>query len=478
MKTIITKIILTAFSFFFLTNLPEINAQVYDHQNVNLLSTWDNPAIPPEPQYGIRYNGIWGWDDGTGNEYAILGGGDGVYFIDVTNPAIPILKDFVAGARDSCIWRELKTYSNFAYMASDDYPPNSFQIADLSYLPDSVHLVHNGTTIMERSHTIFIDGNKLYAGSPKGGVVGNGGTSLAVFSLANPAAPVLLRKLNQDYPAIGSVHDMFVRNDTVYASCGWDGLYIFKFNSNNTFSLIGSLTTYIDQGYNHMSGLTDNGNTMVMMDEVPNQLAVKVVDVSTITNPQVVSTFKSSLGDTPHNPFVLGNDYVVCANYQDGVQIYKITNPALPVRTGYFDTHYQTPIGTTSYGYLGCWGAFPYLPSGTLLASDMQNGLFVLDPSVALGVGIPENPISANAANAFYNVEGNSFQLSLSLLSLQNVKADIIDMTGRVVYSINKNFASGNFMLSIPASQFAAGIYVVTIASENLNLNKKVCKQE
>jgi len=478
MKKIFTKIILTALSLFFFTNLPETKAQVYDKLNMNLLGTYDNPTIPPEPVYGIRYNGIWGWSNTVGQEFAILGGGDGVYFVDVTNPANPLLKDFVPGVRDSCIWRELKTYLNYAYMVSDDYSPNSFMIADLSYLPDSVHLVHNGTNILERSHTIFIDGNKLYCASPKGGAVGNGGTSMAVFSLANPAAPVLLRRLNQDYPAIGSVHDMFVRNDTIYASCGWDGLFIYKFNSNNTFTQIGSLTTYPDQGYNHMIGLTDNGDVMVMMDEVPNQLAIKVVDVSTVSNPQVVSMFKSSLGDTPHNPFILGNDYAICANYQDGVQIYKITNPVLPVRTGYFDTHWQTPMGNTSYGYLGCWGAYPYLPSGIILASDMQNGLYVLDATVALGVGVNELPDNSNAVNAYYNNLENSFQLSFNLLSSQNVKVEITDMTGRAVYSLQKDFAAGKFNFNVPAAQFASGIYVVAVVSDKLNLTEMVCKQD
>ncbi len=453
-------------------------AQIYVHQNINLLGTYDNPTIPPEPVYGIRYNGIWGWDDGAGKEYAILGGGDGVYFVEVTNPAVPALRDFVPGVHTMCIWRELKTYGNYCYMVSDDGTPNSFMIADLSYLPDSVHLVHNGTSIIERSHTIFIDGNKMYLGSPKGGVLGNGGTSLAVFSLANPVAPVLLRRLNQDYPGINSVHDMFVRNDTIYASCGFDGLYIYKFNSNNTFTLISSLTTYPDQGYNHMTGLTDDGNTMIMMDEVPNQLAVKVVDVSTIINPQVVSTFKSSLGDTPHNPFVLGNKYVVCANYQDGVWIYDISNPLLPFNTGYFDTHHQTAIGTTSFGYLGSWGAYPYLPSGIILSSDMQNGLFVLDASAALGVGINEQHGNTNSATVYYNASSDCWQLSLNLFSLQNVNVEIIDMTGKEVYSHNKIYPVGKHDIIIPSRNFSGGIYAITVNSEKLNVTKKVCKPQ
>ncbi|MCF6342877.1 MAG: T9SS type A sorting domain-containing protein [Bacteroidales bacterium] len=30
--------------------------------------------------------------------------------------------------------------------------------------------------------------------------------------------------------------------------------------------------------------------------------------------------------------------------------------------------------------YDGCWGAYPFLPSGNILASDMQEGLYILEP--------------------------------------------------------------------------------------------------
>ncbi|MBK7966851.1 MAG: hypothetical protein IPK10_17395 [Bacteroidetes bacterium] len=137
---------------------------VYDSQNINLLSVWDDTSVPPEPTYSIRYNGIWGWDDGMGHEYAIIGATTGVYFIDITNPTAPMEVDFVAGRRNGCIWREIKTYRHYAYLVSDDASPNSFQIVDLQYLPDSVSVVHDGTSIFERAHTIFVDGNKLYGG--------------------------------------------------------------------------------------------------------------------------------------------------------------------------------------------------------------------------------------------------------------------------------------------------------------------------
>ena len=129
--------------------IPIINKAQYNSLNVSLMGHWYNPAQLPEPSYGIKYNSVWGWVDAAhGNkEYAILGSGLGTHFIDISVPWNPIEKDFVQGFRTGCIWREYKTYGNYLYAISDDPIPNSFQIIDMSYLPDSVHVVYDGNTI-------------------------------------------------------------------------------------------------------------------------------------------------------------------------------------------------------------------------------------------------------------------------------------------------------------------------------------------
>lgn len=439
---------------------------VYSSLNINLLSNWDDVNVPAEPGYGIRYNGIWGWDDGLGHEYAILGATNGVYFIDVTNPTAPVQRDFVAGRRDSCIWRELKTYDHFAYMVSDDGAPNSFQIVDLQYLPDSVSVVYDGTSIFERSHTIFIDGNKLYTGTVKGGLFANT-AALAVFSLANPVQPTLLRKLNTDFPSLlnsNQVHDMFVRNDTVYASCGYDGLFLFKYNSGpNNFTLSGSLTTYPQQGYNHSSALTEDGSTLVFMDEVPNGLAVKVLDVTDFSNLTIKSTFTSNVGPTPHNPFIVGTTCYI-AYYQDGLQVYDVSVPTNPVRLGYFDTHNQTAFGGPypSPAYQGAWGAYPYFPSGNVIVSDMQNGLFVLDPS-PMFVSVPE--VSLSTSFSLYpnpSGNGNLVNIQLNETPKSSVLLEVTDMQGKVLKT--ETYFDKNFSFS--TKEMSAGLYFVSLISE------------
>lgn len=175
--------------------------------------------------FGIRYNNVFGWTDTVKHrEYAILSTINGIYFIDVTIPTSPKVCDYVEGRRDSCLFRDARTYLHYAYLVSEDAAPNSLQIVDLSYLPDSIHVVYDSDTLITRARSIFVDGNKMYAGY----VHYNSGNyySMAVYDLTNPVAPKLLRALNQDDLNINIMDFMDVRNDTLYGNWANDGFYI------------------------------------------------------------------------------------------------------------------------------------------------------------------------------------------------------------------------------------------------------------
>src|SRR5690606_21770501 len=116
---------------------------------------------------------------------------------------------------------------------------------------------------------------------------------MAVFSLTNPEVPQLLRTLNQDIPnnLVDYVHDMYVRNDTVYASCGWKGLCVFRLETNtHTFTPLGSYTNYLAAGYNHSSFLTQNGKYLMFCDESPAGLPIHLVNTENFWNIQPVAT--------------------------------------------------------------------------------------------------------------------------------------------------------------------------------------------
>jgi hypothetical protein len=60
-----------------------------------------------------------------------------------------------------------------------------------------------------------------------------------------------------------------------------------------------------------------------------------------------------------------------------------VRDPLNAVEAGYFDTFpaHNDP------GFDGAWTAYPFFPSGTVIVSDRDDGLFVLDVREAIGAG-------------------------------------------------------------------------------------------
>lgn len=461
-----------ALSIIFISVFNFASAQ-YPSQNITLLSNFDDATVPANAGYGIRYNGIWGWADNNGREYACIGATNGVYIIEVTNPTNPVQRDFIQGCVTGCTWRELKTYDHYLYMVSDDGGANCMQIADLSYLPDSVHIVHQSDTIIKRCHSIFIDGDKLYGGGLHDGASGPGSTNMAVFSLANPVVPILLRKLSQDYPAIGYVHDMFVRSDTIYASAAYDGMQIYKYDTTaNNFTQLASITSYPSMGYNHSCALTDDSKTLIFADEVPVGLPLKAYNITNLQNPVFGSTFKSTTTSTatPHNPFMMKDHYCVVSYYQDGVQIFDVSNPANVVRTGYFDSNPNNGLGLPHPDYSGCWGAYCEFPSGNIIASDMQHGLFVLDASIALGIAAPS--VNQNSISVYPNPIKDFLTVLVNTVKDETFSIEIFDVCGKIVLAQSEHLYAGKSNLKLNLTALAAGFYVIKINEYAYNFIK------
>ncbi len=347
--------------------------------NVSFLGNWDDNSL--RVLGTLSFNDIWGYTDENFNEYGIIGSAEYTHFIDIRDPKNPREIARIAGPSLS-LWRDIKTYRHYAYSVSDN-GSGSLQIFDLSGLPDVVTKVYDSQAFFTNCHNIFIDEvhGRLYA-------VGTNKADIVILDLKeNPANPVLLKNITLSE---GYVHDIYVRDHIGYASHVYKSkLTVYDFTNMDSINakVLGSLSNYVDAGLNHSSWLSENGKILTMADE-NRGLAMKVVDVSDLTDIEVVSTFKSALeagvatNSIPHNPFIIGDKYAVVSYYHDGVQIYNIEDPANPVRAGYYDTY---PNNTNYIGGFGSWGVFPFFPSGNIIASDITNGLFVLKPTFDLG---------------------------------------------------------------------------------------------
>ncbi len=460
--------------FLLLFLLPFVTAvgQIYNSQNIDLIARISPDTSATTGSNVNKYSGCWGWFQAAKNkEYAISGGRNGTYFIDITNPATPSVSAYVKGVSQECTWREVKTYQNYCYIASDVCKPNAFQIVDMQYLPDSVVVIHSDTTFFTLGHTLWIDQDKLYVASTTFGS-GNNKSPLSVWSLADPEDPQLLRRIEQD-DAVNEVHDMYVRNDTVYASAGYQGLRIYTFHGD-TFVQLGSYNGYNGENtYNHSSFLTDNGKYLVFCDEVPSGLPIHLVDVGNFENIQPVSKWHPAAKTTPHNPYVIGNKWVVVSSYQDGLFIYDISLAPTIGLSGYFDTYHQGGDNTGNYGpdtYRGNWGAYPYLPSGIIIANDMQNGVFLLDAADAFNVvhvvGLHDKEKTTNTKVFPNPVHG---ELHIDLAAGTKAHVELRNLLGVLVSEINVS-GSG----SINTKDLAPGTYLLRISSEDAETVRKI----
>ena len=462
MRLLLILTILSAFA-----RSVQAQAPVYNSQHVKLLGTWDDSAIGPNGTWvNNRYSSCWGYTQ-AGREYAVVGAQNGTYIVDISNPGNPVKRSFIPGKHKNAVWREYKTYKNYLYCISDDGLPNSFQIVDLKYLPDSTHVVYDGDQPFARGHTISIYKDIMY--------IAGGTNTLVAYSLANPEKPVLLRNLADDFPTTGQAHDMFVKNDTVYGSFGYKGLKVFYFNKSvPTFDLLGSLTQYPSSGYNHSSLLTEDGKTLIMMDEVPASLPVKMVDVTDLKDLQVLSLFSSGSKATPHNPFPAPNNRVVISYYEDGIQIFDVSDPKNVVKTGYFDSHPESDSVTTSGAYAGNWSAYTELPSKNVVLVDMQHGLFVLDAKEAYGLGVSSKDLPpAQLASVWPNPTSGV----VTFHSKYTEVADIIvhDFSGRQIMAF-KNQHPDQFSFAF-GNEHPAGIYFVTVSNGNFQQRIKLVRQ-
>ena len=73
--------------------------------------------------------------------------------------------------------------------------------------------------------------------------------------------------------------------------------------------------------------------------------------------------------------------------------IFDVTNPRALTEIGSFDT-YLSP-SANSAGTDGAWGVYPFLTSGTLLVSDIENGMFLLRKNETLPPPAPPPPVVA-----------------------------------------------------------------------------------
>lgn len=356
-----------------------------DRYSLDSLATFVFPR-PAGANGGNNGSDCWGWVAPNGDLYAIMGIHPGIVFVNVTTMQVA---DTVISPGGTCSWQDVKTFGNYAYATSEC--GNGILTIDMSFLPDSVHLVSSLQTSDLggfNSHNLAVDSlaGFLY-------LEGTTGTKRNVFihDISDPANPVFVGGFSDNG---SSVHDFFPRNDTVYTADGGLGRFSIWDLSDKQNPL--RLATWFAAagGYAHASVPTTDGRHVITTEETAGH-TVKIWNVEDHSNIRLVAEFLGGSG-LAHNPVVKG-DLLYLSHYQSGVIVLDISIPSCPIVIASFDTY---PQGESS-GFSGCWGAFPSPQDSLVYASNLDGRLFILKLSEDTTVENPFGDIDSDGVPDF-----------------------------------------------------------------------------
>jgi len=377
-------------------------AAQFDCSNVDLLAFL--PIHDIGGSRGVEVNDVWGWTDPTTNkEYALVGRNNGTSFVDVTNPSRPVYLGnlpLTTGAR-AAIWRDIKTYQNYAYVVADGAGNHGMQVFDLTQLrevragaPRTFQPVMTYTHIAS-AHNIVINEQSGFAyavGANGGGETCGGG--LHMIDIRTPTQPSFAGCFADT--ATGQRHTGYSHDAQCVMYHGPDQRYngheICLGSNENAISIADvtdkshpvaiSNATYPNASYTHQGWLTEDQRYFYLDDEL-DELSGKVPgtrtliwDLSDLRDPVLAGEYNSGIKSIDHNLYVRGN-YLYEANYTSGLRVLDITDRVHPREVGFLDTQSAEPDAIT---FAGAWSNYPFFRSGTVLVSSIEDGLFVVRP--------------------------------------------------------------------------------------------------
>jgi choice-of-anchor B domain-containing protein len=437
---------------------------------------------------------VWGFVDLNDNrEYAVVGLRNGTAVVDVTDPVNPREVATIAG--NSSPWREVKVYQvrdtvagrwrAYAYVTTEA-ANSGVQIIDLSGLPTSAgpasanldtssqHTLYisnidysTNAALPGATPMLFIAGSNLSAGSWR------------AYSLVNPAFPQFVASA----PSGGYMHDStsLLVTDARTAQCApghnpcevlvdfnVDQVQLWDVTNELQPVLLGSATNpgnrYIHSGW---PTAPTNASHLIFHDELEEiQLGLPTrlytMDLASLRVPTVQISYTGQTTTTDHNGYMRGTNYYV-SHYRRGVVVYDAANPNALVEIASFD-NYLVPISNIA-GTDGAWGVYPFLPSGTLLVSDIENGLFLLRDqtrnldalSGRLGFAAPSASGAENSGTISVRVQrtiGRAGAVSLQYATSGSAAAEGVDYTG----------TSGT--LEWPSGDFADKVIAIPVADD------------
>ncbi|RKI37854.1 hypothetical protein D7Y27_24765 [Corallococcus sp. AB004] len=288
----------------------------------------------------------------------------GLSVINVSDPAHPVLVTRVSLPNDN-YWNGVWAKGDALYVASGDSGVIIYDITNPAD-PRYVRALPGGAINV---HTVFVDGDRLYAMSPS-----PSGTTF-VFDAFLPLAPSLVSRITVPHELGAYPHDAFAYKGRLYINHATTGYVVVDVTRTDVTPVLGK---YAFSGqYSHANAVgTINGRTIAFEGGERPGAHLRVLDVTDPAKIRLIAEVRKRPQTSIHNMVLVGTRLYV-AWYHEGVRVFDVADPEHPKEVASFDSFQEAHPRSTDSLYQGAIGI--RVPGdGHVYVVDLSRGLLVL----------------------------------------------------------------------------------------------------
>jgi hypothetical protein len=258
---------------------------------------------------------------------------------DVSDPAAPVPRKTFSGFADDNYWNGVWARGDALYVASGDRGVLVFDISDPAN-PRFLRSHPEGATELD-VHTVFVDGERLYAMSP------SPEPRTLLFDVREPKEPVLLGHYMEPGAKsdwrVGYPHDALAFEGRLYINHWSGGYVIVDVGDASQMKRLGAYT--YPSATSHANAVARYGERVIAFEGGENWGAhVRVLDVTDAARPRRIGEYRLEPNASVHN-MVWREGRLYLAHYQHGVRVLDVTVPETPREVAYFNTFRETDPG-------------------------------------------------------------------------------------------------------------------------------------
>ena len=288
----------------------------------------------------------------------------GLTVFDVSNPRSPVQTASIQLPNDG-YWNGVWAKDNALYVASGD---SGVLVFDLENPAQPAFLRNHPGGSRIDVHTVFVEGNRLYAMSP------SPNQETLIFDVTRPLEPQLLTRYAHP-GGTGYPHDAFAYAGRLYINHTTDGFLIVGLEGEAP-ALLGRYG--YAYAFSHANAVgTFNGRTVAFEGGETLGAHVRVLDVTNPSGIAKIGEYKLRSLTSVHNMVLVGTRLYV-AYYHEGVRMLDVSNPAQPREVAHFNTFRESDPRRSDGMYDGAIGM--RVPGdGHVYVVDTSRGLLIFD---------------------------------------------------------------------------------------------------